>query len=824
MNSMPILEPIVRDLRYAFRMLRKTPGFTLVALVTLAVGIGVNTAVFTVVNALLLTPLPFPQPARLATILTESTSDAGVFKRPQSLDGGTFIALRDNAKSIDVAVQGSGGWGVGVNMAAQGRAANVKQSRVSANYFRVLGIQPVMGREFNGDEDRPGGPAVAVLSHALWTRVFNADPNIIDSPISLRGEPYTVIGVMPSGFNSGTPTDVWTPVRSSATGEGGGTNYSLYARIRSGFSWEQASAEVMLLASPEMKKQHRRDTTVRCWLMPLQQAETGGIRNPLFMLWGAVGLVLLIACVNVAGLLIARSGLRTREIATRMALGSGRRAVIRQLLVESAVLALAGGAAGIGVGWLVLEVLKDLGADVFDFGYPVSLDARVLGVTLLVALGTSVLFGLVPALHASRVDVQGTLAETATRSIAGGRGRWSRQLLVVGEVALSVILLVSAGLLVRTFIHLRSLTPGFDGSNVTVATISLQDKRYEDGARVQRLFDGTLASLRRQPGVEAAGISLGLPYTRLLNMGFARVEGATADDKGGMTNLSYVTPGYIEALRIPVKRGRAFADSDRSDSLPVVIVNEQFVERYYKGQDLIGKHIRVAGAVREIVGVIGNARATSSGLGGDGLPLVEPFAAYVPASQVSAAAMKGWHVWFSPSWAVRSSAPVAGLAEAVRQAVRDVDPLLPVAKVEAMSSVQSAALASQRFMMSLVVGLGAVALLLAGIGIHSLIASSVSERTRELGIRLALGASSRQVLQTVVVPGVLLAVVGVVLGTAGAAAAVRLLRSFLWGVQPTDLVTFAAVVFGLLIVALIATLIPALRVLRLDPALTLRAE
>jgi predicted permease len=825
MNSLPVLDVLSRDLRYGVRMLRKTPAFTLIALVTLAAGIGVNTAVFTVVNALLFVPLPFPQPERLATLLTVSSSETGgTFKRPQGLDGGTFIALRDNAKTIDVAVQGSGGWGVGVNMiAGENRAANVKQSRVSADYFKVLGIPPFMGREFTADEDRPGGPAVAVLSHALWTRVFNGNPHIVGSAISLRGEPYTVVGVMPAGFNSGTPTDVWTPVRSSATGEGGGTNYSLVARIRPGISWEQASAEVRQIASGPAKRQFREGTDVQCWLMPLQAAETGGLREPLFMLWGAVALVLLIACVNVAGLLLARSGLRTREIATRVALGSGRAAVVRQLLVESGLLALAGGAAGIGVGWVVLEALTALGSDVFDFGYPVALDGRVLAVTLLVALGTSVVFGLVPAMHASRVDVQGTLAGSGTRAVAGGRGRWARQALVVGEVALGVVLLVGAGLLVRTFVHLRGLDPGFDPSNVTAATISLQDRRYEDAARVRRLFDDTLAAIRRQPGVEAAGVTLGLPYTRLLNTGFGRVEGATAEDRGGMTNLSYITPGYIEALRVPVRRGRTFTDGDGPEGPPVAIVNDRFVQRYYKDQDILGRHIRIAGGERQVVGIVGNARATASGLGGDASPLIEPFVVYVPASQLQAGAFRQWHVWFSPSWVVRSRAPIGALAETVRQAVRTVDPLLPVAKIETMGGVQSAALASQRFTMSLVVGLGAVALLLAAIGIHGLIASSVTERTRELGIRLALGASSRQVLQNVVAPGVALAATGVAIGALGALAAVRLLRSFLWGVQPGDPITFAAVIGGLMIVAFFASLFPALRILRLDPATTLRA-
>jgi putative ABC transport system permease protein len=819
-----MLETLVRDLRYAFRMLRKTPGFTVIALVTLAVGIGVNTAVFTVVNAVLLTPLPYPQPERLATIVTAASSPRGVSRTPSNLDGATFLALRDNAKTIDVAVQGAGGWGVGVNMAAQNRAANVKQARVSAGYFKVLGILPFIGREFTADEDRPGGPAVAILSHTLWTRVFGGDPGIVGAAIMLRGEPYTVVGVMPQGFNGGGPTDVWTPVRSSATGEGGGTNYGLLVRLRPGISREQASAEVQQIATPVFVKQFSRDATIQCSLIPLQSGETEAIKQPLLMLWGAVGLVLLIACVNVAGLLLARAGSRTREIATRMALGSGRRAVIRQLLVESALLALGGGALGIAVGWAVLAALIQLSTDVFPLGYPVQLDARVLAITLTLALVTSVFFGLVPALHASRVDVQAALAESGTRAVAGGQGRWARRLLVVGEVAMGVVLLVSAGLLVRTFVHLRSLSPGFDPTSVTTATISLQDKRYEDPIKVNRLFADTLDGIRRQPGVEAAGVTLGLPYTRLLNLGFGRVEGATAEDKGGMTNLSYITPGYVEALRLPIRQGRAFADSDRADSPLVAIVNEEFVRRYYRGKDVVGLHIRVAGGPREIVGVVASARATSSGLGGDGSPLISPFVVYVPATQTGAGFLKQVHVWFSPSWVIRSSGPIAGLADGVRQAVAAVDPMLPIAKIESMADVQAASLAQQRFMMSVVLGLGGVALLLAAIGIHGLIASSVGERTRELGIRLALGATARQVLKDVVMPGVILAGVGVAIGTLAALAAVRLLRSFLWGVTPTDPVTFAVVIVTLLAVALGASVIPALRVLRLDPALTLRAE
>ena len=730
--------------------------------------------------------------------------------------------------TVDVAVSSSG-MGGGVNLFANGAAANVEQRRVSAGYFRVLGIAPFIGREFNADEDRKGGTPVAVLSYGLWTRVFGGDRNIVGQAIRLRGEPYTVIGVMPNGFTSGVPTDVWTPIQPAKTGEGGGSNYGMIARVRPGVTWDQANGEINQLGAPAImldyeKAEYRDQVSVQCSLVPLQQQATADIRRPLLMLWGAVGLVLLIACVNIAGLLLARSGSRTREIATRMALGSGRPAVIRQLLVESALLAVAGGALGLAVGWSVLRALIQLSVDVFPLGYPVQLDGTVLAITLCVALMTSVGFGLVPALHASRVDVQAILAETGTRSVAGGRGRRARGLLVVGEVAMGVVLLVAAGLLVRTFVHLRSLSPGFDPSSVTTATISLQDKRYEDAATVNRLFADTLAGIRRQPGVEAAGVTLGLPYTRLLNWGFARVEGATDTDKGGMTNVSYVTPGYVEALRLPLRKGRAITEDDRADSPPVVVVNEEFVERYYKGKEIVGLHIRLAGAQREIVGVVGNARATSSGLGGDGSPLVTPFVAYIPATQTAGGFFKQVHMWFSPSWVVRSSGPIAGLPSALRQSVATVDAMLPIAKMESMAAVQAASLAQQRFMMSVMIGLGLVALLLAAIGIHGLIASSVSERRREFGIRLALGATGRQVLTAVVKPGIVLAGAGVAVGSLAALAVVRLLQSFLWGVTATDPLTFGVVVVTLLAVALAASVIPAMRVLRLDPALTLRAE
>jgi predicted permease len=815
---------LMRDVRYGVRMLRKTPGFTAIALVTLAVGIGVNTAVFSVVNALLLRPLPYPDPDRLGAVSTLFRSPRGQSENT-SVDGKTFLAIHQNATTVDTAVS-AGAFGRGVNLIAGGAAANVSQGRVSAGYFKVLGVAPLIGREFSEAEDREGGPPIAILGHGLWSRLFASDPSIVGRPIMLRGEPYTVVGVMPAEFTNGAavPTDVWTPVRPSTKGEGGGSNYGMIARLRPGVSWGQANAEIAQLGSPAAREGYPATVTAQCSLVPMQQEETADIRQPLLMLWGAVGMVLLIACVNLAGLLLARSGLRTREIATRMALGSGRAAVVRQLLVESALLALGGGILGIAVGAGVLTALKRLSADVFPIGYPVDMDARVLAITIGIALATSVIFGLAPALHSSRIDVQGALVESGTRAIAGRAGRWPRRLLIVAEVAMGVVLLVGAGLLVRSFVHLRSLSPGFDPSSVITATVSLQDARYRDPAKVDRLFSDTLQRIRQVPGVQVAGVSLGLPYTRLLNLGFKRLDSAAGDVRGpAVTNLSYVSPGYIEALHIPIRAGRSFGDADASTAPGVAIVNEEFARRYYKGQEVIGRRIDVVGE-REIVGVVGNARATSSGFQGYSEPLVTPPIIYIPASQTNEAFLTLVHTWFSPSWVVRATGSVQDASRGIRDAVAAVDPLLPIAKIESMTDVQSTSLASQRFMMTLVVGLGAVALLLAAIGIHGLVASSVTERTRELGIRLALGATGSQVMREMVMPGLVLAAAGVVIGSAAALAMVRLMQSFLWGVTPTDPITFAAVIATLLFVAFVASVVPALRVLRLDPALTLRAE
>jgi predicted permease len=462
---------------------------------------------------------------------------------------------------------------------------------------------------------------------------------------------------------------------------------------------------------------------------------------------------------------------------------------------------------------------------VFDIWQPLTLNIRVVLATLVIALGTSILFGVVPAIQTTRLDVQAALAETGTRGVAGAASRWPRRLLVVGEVALGVVLLVSAGLLIRTFVHLRTLDPGFDESNLLTASVSLQDARYREAQPVAQLFEETLARLRAVPGVQNAAVALGMPYSRLLNDGMRRLDGPQIDkpDDGRITNEMYVTPAFFETLKVPLRAGRTIEARDAAASQQVAVVNEAFVARYYKDDpQVIGRHIG-PGEPREIVGIVGNTQQGAAGWGNFG-PISPLPCIYIPVTQTNSKFLTLVHTWFQPSWVVRSTLPEAAVVSEVRKAIAGVDPQLPIASIRTIDDLRGAKLESQRFMMWLVAGLGLIALVLAGVGLHGLIASSVNERTRELGIRLALGASGRQAIATVVIPGLVLAAIGVGLGTVAAFASSRLLQSFVWGVTASDPVTFAGVIATLMAIALIASLVPALRVLRLDPAQTLRAE
>jgi predicted permease len=815
-----LLDALSRDLRHAVRALAKSPVFMVTAVATLAIGLGANAAIFSMVDALLLRALPYPDPGRLA-LVADHVRARGVEEEHLSQDGRTWELLRDHAESLDLAPYSD--WVTGVNLLAGERAVNVEQQRVGAGFFRVLGAAPALGRGFSAEEDVPDGPRVAVLSYGLWQRAFHGDPKVLGRPILLRGEPHAVVGVMPEGFRSTAKADLWTPLRASTAGEGGGANYGIVARLRPGTSWAEASSEVAALAGPDWNQRNGgAEVEARFSVEPLRSGLVDGTtRSAVFLLWGAVALVWAIVCANLASLMLARGSERRREIAARMALGCRRWEVARQVLVECLVLALAGGALGLVLGVFGLEALSAMARDALGVWQPVALDGPVVAVTALLSLATSLAFGLGPALHAARLDPRLALAEGG--GAGGGSSRWSRRLLVTAEVAMGVVLVVFAGLLVRTFLHLRSLDPGFDPAGVVTGTVSLEDARYATRERIEGLLNESLRRIRALPGVESAAVGLGLPYERLLNLG-ARVI-APGREPTEMTAVSstYVTPGYFSTLGVPVLRGRTLRESDGPEAAPVVVVNRRFVEKFLPDTDPLASRVAISGKERRIVGVVGDVLESPEGLGGFA-PVARVPVVYFPSAQLTGATFTLIHTWFQPSWIVRSSFPAAATIAGLRKAVAQVDAGLPFTAFRRLSEVESTALAEQRFLMALVAALGAVAALLAALGIQGLVANAVVERTRELGIRLALGATFGQALRTIAAPVAALTAAGIAVGWAAALAGGHLLEHFLFGVRATDPWTFTAGALLLALVAAAATLAPALRVLHLDPARTLREE
>ena len=806
--------PLWKDVRFAFRQLRKAPAFTTVVLATLALCIGINAAIFSVLDAVLIKSLPYPDADRLALLVT--AHDKGEVNDSQN--GALFEAVCDGASLLEIAAYSGSS---GVNFASGGRAEFVKQQRVSTGYFRVLGVPPLFGREFTAAEDRPGGPAVAILSNRFWQRVFQFDPGAIGRAIQLRGEPYTVIGVMPQGFRTDAPADLWTPLRPQRTGEGGGTNYGVVARLRTGATWAAANSQLKAVSdsvknAPGFPREYR---DFEEQVVPLQKALTGDSRSQLLLTWGAVVMVLIIGCINIAGLMLARAGVRHREVATRMAVGASRASIVRQLLVESVLLALGGCAIGIALGVKALDWLKALGAERLEVWHPITLDGRVVVAMLAIALLTALLFGLAPAVQTSRVDLRSVLVECG-RGMAGGRRHWSRNVLVAAEVALSLVLLVGAGLLLRTLEYLNGLNPGFDARNVISAEASLQDARYSTSAAVNLLYQRTLDRIRAISGVESAAVALSLPYERPLNDAFKTLDGD--DTRGHGAEVIYVTPGYFETMRIPLRYGRGIRETDGVESAPVAVASQAFARKYFAHHQAVGGHIRMEGHTIEIVGIAGDVQQ-HSGLGNFGPLSVQP-TLYVPAAQQGGKFLQVVHGWFAPKWVIRATGNSAAVKAPVQAAVAAVDPLLPVAKFKTVDDLRGGVTLEQRYRASLFSILAGLALLLAALGLSGLISQAVHERTHELGVRLALGANASQAIRTMVRPGLLLAVAGVATGYVLSRIAAQMLEHLLWGVRPADPVTFVTTSALLLIVAALASLVPALRILRIDPAQTLRGE
>jgi predicted permease len=805
------------ETRYALRQLRKRPGASLTILATLALCIGVNTAIFSELYATLFRAMPYPEPDRLASLVTVFLN-SGNGEVNDSQTGALYEEVRDRVAGLDCAAFGMSG---GANLTTEGRPEYIQQHRVSSGFFRVLGVAPQLGREFTREEDVSGGPAVAILSYELWQRSFGGDLRVLGKPIDLKGEPYTVIGVMPRGFRSIAAVDVWTPLQPSRDGEGAGDNYGVIARLRPGTSWAAASEQLRALsaalrADPKFPSETK-DFDQR--IVPLQKSLTQGSRAQLLITWAAVLMVLLIGCVNIAGLLLAGSGARAKEVATRMALGAGRGAIVRGLFIESVLLAIGGGVAGIALGGFALDWLKQLGADRHELWRAIDLDGRVLAMMLGVSVLTSLLFGLAPSLHATRLDIRSVLAE-AGRGNSGSRRQWTRGTLVACEVALSLMLLVGAGLLVRTLQYLNGLNPGFDTHNVLVAEASLQDARYQEGDAIRLLYDQSLERIRHIPGVESAAVALTLPYERPMNNAMRTIDGFDRDQH--TIELIYASPAYFDTMRIPLRAGRVLRDTDTTKVPTVVVISQSLANRYFKG-DAVGRHLTLGGGPREVVGVVGDVQQHISYMADAGPINVAP-TVYVSTTQVGGGFFRSAHIWFSPKWVIRTRGPVSGLAERVRAAIAAVDPRLPIAHFRTIDDLRGLQTGEQRYLAVLFSILAALAVLLAAIGLYALISQAITQRRHEFGIRLALGATMSQTIAGAVKPGILLAVAGIAVGAGGALAGARLLRHLIWGVRESDPETFILTSALLLIVVVVASLAPALRILRLDPAETLRRE
>jgi len=711
----------------------------------------------------------------------------------------------------------------GVNLTTKDRPQFVQQQRASEGFFRVLAVSPFMGRTFLPEEDRQGGQAVTVLSYSLWQKVFGGSKDILGTAVTLKGEPHLVVGVMPPGFRGSISVDLWTPLMPSASGEGGGTNYEIIARLPPDLSWERAQSRLDSLSNSVL--QHRFSSQEDSWtlsLEPLQAAYTQQLRRPLLILWSSVALVLLVGCMNLAGLMLARSARRSGDVATRRALGAGRGFIVLQALSESLLLALIGGALGAILGALGIQVLKVAIGDIVRLPVDLRLDVRYCFASLLVSLIATALFSLLPALRISKTSPSLTHFGRIGPGTKSHQQWWLRRGLILGEVALGTTLLIGAGLLLRTLEEFENLEQGFTPAGVICATVSLEESRYYRTAAVDRLFERSLQAIQGIPEIKNAAVGLGLPYTRWLNLDFTRLGDLSEPGQSELTDLSYVTPGYFETLGILLRRGRLFTQADQLDSEPVVVVSESFVMRYFPGTKVVGSRLSVSGSERVVVGIVSDVPRIPGW--GAKAPLSTQPAVFVPAAQLSDQFLRIVHRWFSPTWVLRLTSDSAVVARQVEAAIQSVDADLPVAHFKSLQELRNVALSRLRLVGALLGTLATLALILTAIGIYGLTAGSIEERRHELGIRLALGSSISRAVSTVTLTVSILILGGIIVGLALALLGVKLLETVIWGVSPVDPVTYLTVTVVLLCVGLASSLGPAFRTLRLNPSENLRKE
>jgi len=809
------VDSFVQNLKFAARQLWRNPGFTVTVIVTLALSIGANTAIFSIVNALMLKSLAYSHPERMGTIFTRVTGTFSSDER-HHVNGEQWELLRDNVPSLVSAV--SSGRSSGINLQAGTKVRYLQEGRISEHYLDVLGIRPVAGRNFLNVEDRAHGPKAAILSYSLWRSTFSSSSNILGQAILLKGEPYTVVGVLPDGVTTPLNADLYTALQPSREGEGSGTNFDTITRLRDGATWQEADAEINRAWSHRAQRYELEDNPgaqVTYYSVPLQRGETATLRPQALTLMLAAGFILLIACANLAGLTLIRMLRRTSEVATRLALGASRWQIQRQFWVENLLLAAVGGVVGIGTGFIALRGLLVLLPEHFLPVASVPLDGRVMGFTLVVSLLTSVLFGMLPALVTRRVDLRSSMS---SRAVVGVGSQRLRQALIAGEVALTVLLLAASGLLIRSLIHLETLPPGFNPYGVMTARASLDDARFHDPAALRKLLDESTAAMRQIPGVQHAAVGLSLPYERSLNSGLKLSDGKEAGQQI-VTGMVYVSPDYFGALQIPLLRGRSFTDADGPDTQRVAIVNQTFARKFFHGTNAVGRYVDKN---MMIVGVVEDV-ALAPGLDATA-PLAGEEAIYIPAAQTDPQLLALVHVWFQPSWIVRTAGPVEGLTAQMQRAMASVDPNLPFSGFYSMHDLLARTLATQRVEVALLSTMAGLALLLSTVGIFALVANIVAQKTREIGIRIALGSSVRRAMIHIGGPGVRASLLGLVLGLVLCAGALRAMRSVLYGVDVYDVPTILTVVLVLALVTIVATTVPALRISAIDPAKTLRDE
>ncbi len=808
------LEAIGNDLRYAVRTLGRTPGFTIVIVLTLALAIGANSAIFSVIQGVLLRPLPYAQPDRIVRIFFNSDNYPKFPLNPYDLRD--FRARNRTFDSVAGIVRAD------AQLSGAGEPVMLRTFRVTAGYFRVLGFTPARGREFTTADELAAQGRLAILSDRLWRARFASDRDIVGRKIALNAEPYTVVGVMPPGVQhpgndyhavaDGDTVDLWLPFPYDGNPNQRGSHFMEgIGRLKPGVSPEQANADLSAVLSRMATEHTGKDW--RVYLVPLYREMVGRTRSMLLVLLAAVGLLLLIACVNAANLLLARSSARVREMAVRSALGAARGRIIRQLVTESLVIALAAGALGTAFAVGGVRALVACLPAGFPRASEIHLDSAVFAFTLLVAVLTGLLFGLVPALTASRTDLQNSLREGGRGATASGRHLQLRNLLVVGETGLACVLLIAAGLMLHSFVNLLRTDPGFRPQQVLTATLSLPRETYRGEAQIRQFHERLIAGLQSLPGVRSAGLGTDLPWTGYdENAGGFTVEGRPADYNNKTTARYHAASlDYFRAMGIPLLRGRFFTARDDKDALKVILVNQTMAERYWPGEDAIGKRISFNDKPAEkdwmqIAGVVGDVkdRADSSA--------AQP-AFWWPLAQVP---------FRDVSVALRSDSDPAALGNQLRLAVRQLDPGLAVADLRVMNQVTDAAVSGQRFALFLVGLFAVLALVLATIGIYGVISYSVNQRMHEFGLRMALGAKPGDLMRMILRQGVTLSVAGAALGLLCAAGLTRLLGSLLYGVGGRDPITFAGVALLALVTTALACYVPARRAAQADPMNSLR--